>query len=102
MHSNPTIRSNTSLRSLFSKMCVFVEGGLKLLSPTVVCFCCRGDSVVWNRKSTEIRTIAFHLWTIRLFRITNLNLLLCNKILVTMQLLSTAKILLTDGVIVND
>ena len=35
MHSNVTIYSNTSLRSLFSKMCVFGDDGLELLSPIV-------------------------------------------------------------------
>ena len=34
-HSNATICSITSLRRVFSKMCVFGEGGLKLWSPTV-------------------------------------------------------------------
>ena len=37
MHSNATICSITSLRSLFSKMCVFGEDDLKLLSRTLYC-----------------------------------------------------------------
>ena len=38
MHFNATIRSNSSLRSLFSKMCVFGKGGQKRLSLSVVEF----------------------------------------------------------------